>query len=130
MLDLTDLLVAVKTAAVQAVDASEPADACFGKVISTSPLKIQVEQKLTLGAAQLVLTRNVTDFETEVTVDWKTEKTEKDTGDVFSYEDHLHAIKGRKKIIIHNGLVVGDKVVLLQQKGGQKYIVLDRVVKV
>lgn len=115
MLDMNDFLVAVKKAALEAVNASEPADACFGTVTSVSPLQIQVEQKLTLGAAQLVLTRNVTNYETEVTVDWKTELND--------------SVNGKKKITIHNGLVVGDKVLLFQQKGGQKYIVLDRVVK-
>jgi hypothetical protein len=33
-----------------------------------------------------------------------------------------------KTITIHNALVVGDEVILLKKKGGQKYIVLDRVV--
>ena len=115
MLDLNDLLVVMKKAALEAMNASEPADIHFGKVISVSPLQIQVEQKMTLGAAQLVLTRNVTDYETEVTIDWKTEANDRMTG--------------KKKITIHNDLKVGENVVLFQQKGGQKYIVLDRVVK-
>ena len=42
-------LEAVKRAAVEAVDAKKPVLVLFGTVISDSPLKIQVEQKLTLG---------------------------------------------------------------------------------
>ena len=30
-------------------------------------------------------------------------------------------------ITIHNGLVVGDKVILIRQQGGQKFVVLDRI---
>lgn len=105
MLDLTDLLNIVKKAAVDAVNASQPADFYFGKVTSVKPLKILVEQKMTLGSAQLVLTRNVTDFKTKVTIDEKKEMT------------------------VHNALRIGDEVILLKKKGGQKYLVLDRVVK-
>jgi hypothetical protein len=100
-----------------------------GTVTSISPLKIQVEQKKTLTKVQLVLTRNVTDFETEVTVDWKTESKSGGSGD-SAFSSHNHDVKGKKKIKIHNALKVGDKVVLLKQHGGQKYLVVDRVVKV
>ena len=106
MLDANDLLNIVKKAALEAVNASQPSDFCFGKVTSTKPLKILVEQKMTLGAAQLVLTRNVKDFKTKVTID-----------DVM------------KTLTIHNALQLGDEVILLKKKGGQKYLVLDRVVK-
>lgn len=42
---------------------------------------------------------------------------------------HSHSIKLEKKtIIIHNGLQVDDKVILLRMQGGQQYIVLDKVV--
>lgn len=119
MLDANDLLNAIKKAAMDAVNTSQPSDFCFGKVMSTNPLKISIEQKLTLGSVQLVLTRNVTDYTTTVTVDWSSEQG----------GDHNHSIKGRKQMTIHNGLKVGEDVVLLKQKGGQKYLVLDRVTK-
>lgn len=79
-----------------------------------------------LGEGQLILTRNVTDFVTEVTVDWNTENKGGGSG-YASYETHKHPIKGRKKITVHNGLVVGDEVILIRQQGGQKYIVVDRI---
>lgn len=105
MRDANDLLNIVKKAALEAVNASQPSDFCFGKVISIKPLKISVEQKMTLGSAQLLLTRNVTDFKTQIT----------------DYE--------KREITIHNALRVGDEVILLKKKGGQKYLVLDRAVK-
>ena len=128
MLDANDLLNIVKKAALEAVNASQPSDFCFGKVISTNPLKISVEQKMTLGVAQLVLTRNVTDFKTKVTLNWLTETTSGGSGD-SSFASHSHALSGKKEITIHNALQVGDEVILLKKKGGQKYLVLDRVVK-
>ncbi len=40
---------------------------------------------------------------------------------------HKHAVKGRKKLRLFNGLQVGERVLLLRWQGGQKYLVLDRV---
>lgn len=129
MLDGNNLLEIIKKAANEANEASEPSDFCYGKVTSTSPLKILVEQRMELGKAQLVLTRNVTDFETDVTVNWKTENRAGGSLEA-AYESHNHDIEGRKKILVYNKLKVGDEVVLLKKKGGQKYLVLDRVVTV
>lgn len=127
MLDAHDLLNIVKKAALDAVNASQPSDFRFGKVISTKPLKISIEQKMTLGAAQLVLTRNVTDYKTKVTVNWESENKSGGSGE-SSFASHSHSVSGMKELTIHNALQVDDEVVLLKQKGGQKYLVLDRVV--
>lgn len=67
MPDAVELTKAMKRAAVEAMNASKPVEVCFGKVTSTSPLKILVEQKLPLGEGQLVLCRNVTDHKTYIT---------------------------------------------------------------
>ena len=40
---------------------------------------------------------------------------------------HKHSISGTKSITVHNALVTGDKVTLIQQSGGQKFVVLDKV---
>lgn len=135
MADYTELLKVMKQAGMEATNAECPVIICFGKVVSKSPLKINVDQKMTLGSAQLVLSRNVTDYETDITVEWETGKelskhkhmvdgTESDEVDL----KHSHDIKGKKKITIHNSLVKGDEVILLRQQGGQKYIVVDKVV--
>ena len=62
--DWTGLIEAIKKAALDAVNATKPVAVLFGKVVSASPLKINVEQKMTLEGAQLILTRNVTDHPT------------------------------------------------------------------
>lgn len=129
MADMVELMKTIKKAALDAVNASKPVEICFGKVTSVSPLKILVEQKMTLGKEQLVLTRNVTDYKTYIT-----------GGNVQDYyytgsnlsgsapvsPSHVHAI-GKVQITVHNGLVVGDEVILLRQQGGQKYIVVDKI---
>jgi len=125
--DFNDLLNTIKRVSVEAVMASKPTAVVYGKVISTSPLKISVEQKLTLTSAQLVLTRNVTDYEVSMTVDHVTENTSGGSGEA-SFASHNHAYQGKKLFTVHNGLVVGDEVLLIQMQGGQRYIVMDRVI--
>jgi len=124
--DAIGLVKAMKKAAVEAVKAEKPAETCFGRVTSASPLKILVEQKMTLGEAQLILSRHVTDFTVETTVDWLTESQGGGSGEA-SFAAHDHAVKGKKKITVHNGLVAGDEVILIRRQGGQKYIVVDRI---
>lgn len=124
--DANELVGTLKRAALEAVEAGKPAGVHFGEVVGVSPLKINVEQKLVLSEKQLVLCRNVTDFTTEVAVDWQTENKSGGSGEA-SFASHNHAVRGRKKITVHNGLVVGDKVILLRQQKGQKFIVWDRI---
>ena len=57
--DAVELMKLIKKAAIQAVEASKPVQICFGLVKSTKPLKIYVDQKMTLGEKQLILSRNV-----------------------------------------------------------------------
>lgn len=117
MADIGELVREIKRAAVGAVEAGKPCGVFFGTVKSASPLEILVEQKLTLTAGQLILTRAVTDFDTEITVEWETQTAQL----------HTHPIKGRKKIKVHNALEVGERVALIRLAGGQKYLVADRV---
>ena len=119
MPNYSELVKVMKQAGVEATNASVPVTVCFGKVMGIAPLQVLVDQKMTLGMAQLVLTKSVTDYETEITIEWETEDS----------EEHNHTMTGKKKMLIHNSLVVGDELVLLRQQGGQKYIVIDRVGK-
>lgn len=129
MADYTPLLKVMKQTVKETEHASCPVQVCFGKVISAAPIKIQVDQKITLGKAQLVLTRNVSDYETELTVsEWETKETSGGSGE-SSFASHKHGFDSTKKrTTIHNALKAGEEVVLLRQQGGQKYIVLDRMV--
>ncbi len=146
--DAAGLVKILKKTAVEAMDATKPVNVCFGTVESVMPLQINVEQKMILGSAQLTLSRNVTDFSVDVTADWQTESHAQTTGQECQGEtepggnpehahkfkmqgggggSHDHKISGKKKIILHNALAVGEIVILLRQQGGQKYIVLDRI---
>lgn len=140
---------AVKRAAVEAVNATKPVNIMFGVVLSVEPLKIQLEQKAILGQKMLALTRNVTDYTVEISLDHETEPAL--NTHVHSYSGntdsagsgphahgysgettptnltHTHAYKGKKTFTIHNALKVGERVVLLRIQGGKKYIVLDRL---
>lgn len=147
--DAVALVKAMKRTALEAVEASKPVNVCFGQVVSTSPLKINVEQKMVLGQKQLVLSRNVTDFQTWITVQWETGSAlsshkhglSGNTGE-YGEDSHTHAlsgntestnlkhqhdIAGKKEITIHNALKVGDEVILIRQQKGQKYVVIDRI---
>ena len=146
--DAGRLVEAVKRAALDAVEAGKPVNVCFGLVLGTSPLQVRVEQKMTLGMGQLVLSRNVTDYETEVEVDWETGEEGQDhshrqitaigdgldpaAGEVpgggtgSQSARHTHRVTGRKKIRVCNRLKAGDQVVLVRVQEGQKFLVLDR----
>lgn len=104
MADFSSIIEAAKKAALSAVESSKPSGVYFGTVINSRPLKINVEQKLTLESAQLILVRNVTDYNVEMTV-----------------------AEEQQVVTVHNGLVNGDRVILLRVQGGQKYVVFDRI---
>lgn len=124
MLDSKNLVELIKQISADTEKTASPCDFCYGKVISESPIQILVEQKLTLSEMQLVLTRNVTDFEIEV--DFKDEKVLKNEPAPTAHE---HII-GKHKITVPNSLKTGELVILLRQRGGQKYLVLDRTVSI
>ena len=129
--DANELVDTLKRAAVGAVEAGKPVNVYFGEVVSASPLKINVEQKMILTEKQLVLSRNVTDFKTKITAG--NIKNYYYTGDVNSgtapvSPSHVHAV-GTIEVTVHNGLAVGDGVILIRQQEGQKFIVVDRIGK-
>ncbi len=128
--DINELMQVLKKASVEAIEAAKPVQTCFGKVVSVSPLQIAIEQKMTLGKAQLILTRNVTDHTIKITGgnirDYYYAGGTPDTATVPVSPPHGHAI-GEMEITVHNGLVTGDEVLLVRQQEGQKYIVVDRI---
>lgn len=130
MSNANELVEILKRAAVEAVEAQKPIHVYFGKVVSATPLKINVEQKMELGEKQLILSRNVTNFKTSITGgnvknnDAMGFTTDSETAPVFF--SHVHAI-GTMELTVHNGLVVGEEVILIRQQGGQKFVVWDRI---
>ena len=128
MADANGLVEAMKRAARDEREASKPVNVYFGEVVSKSPLRINVEQKMVLGEQQLVLARNVTDYMTTVTVKWITGTgVLPSNGGTAVPPPHVHGVAGTQSLTVHNALEVGDEVILIRQQGGQKFIVVDRI---
>ena len=116
----------IKQAAMEAQESSKPVNILFGTVLSASPLKIQVDQKSIYTSKMLILTRNVTDFEVDMTVNHTTEDKGGGSG-AAAYEAHKHAYVGKKTFKVHNALKAGEKVLLIRVQQGKKFVVIDRV---
>lgn len=128
MRDAKDIIYSLKKAAIDAIDARQDCDYIYGTVISEEPLLISIAQGIDLTDKQLELTRNVTDYKINVSLEnWSTEYKSGGSGQ-SSYASHNHDISSEKEMVIRNALKSGEKVILLRKKGGQKYLVLDRVV--
>ena len=152
---MADLIETVKKIVQGVLNESSPCNVLFGTVTSANPLEITVEQKLKLTKDVVNYTTTATiewntnkvnqnvnhnhsisgninvdssispndnnaKITNKVTSALETEQYTKDLG-------HMHSIAGTKSITINNALKQNDKVILLQQAGGQKYIVLDKV---
>ncbi len=131
---MSELLQIIKQAAAEQNEAGKPVAVMMGKVVSTSPLKIQIDQKLTLSESALILTKSVIDYSVNMTVNHATESHTHahsyiDDSSTRTTETNTHnnAYAGTKAFAVHNKLKVGDNVVLLRVQGGQKFIVLDIV---
>ncbi len=118
MADINDLLTVIKQAALDAVENVKPVALLFGSVTDTKPLSIKIDQRMTLTESFLILTKNVTKYTTVIEVDDETETA----------VEHTHKIKGKKKIIVDNSLKTGDIVLMVREQGGQRFIVIDKVV--
>ncbi len=101
----SDLLQVIRRIAVQTVAAGKPCDYVIGTIKKENPLEVSISKSLTLYEEFLDLSRNVTDFDTEVTIQGS-----------------------RLKVTVHNSLKKGDKVWMIQKPKGQRYLILDRVV--
>lgn len=157
----------IKQASLEVQNQNKPVNVMIGTVINTIPLQIQVSQKLVLNKAQLILSRNVTEYNIEMTVSHDTEGYKKiidathnhgtaefdaQTGhvhkdgaeletsnaeirtihkhnDVSQIYDisHSHRYLGKKVFKVHKSLKKGEKVILIQETGGQRFYVIDRV---
>ncbi len=118
----SNLIQLIQQIAVNAVKAMKPCDYIVGTVVSEKPLKIKVSQALTLEEEFLHLTRNVTDFETEFTLE------QIGIYHVVHIDPPTDTWADKQKVTIHNALKTGEKVLMIQKSGGQDFIVIDRVV--
>ena len=134
MLNSSDFVKVIKKSAIEAVNNSKPADIFYGTVQSISPLTIFIDQKLILSEKFLIIPESLTDYETEISFDdpsikqvfttWDMEETSESTPSKISFKEKI-----KHKITVYNSLKTGEKVILLRQQGGQKYMIVDRVVE-
>lgn len=132
----------IKMIALNAMGSVQLTDVTFGQVTKVNPLEITVDQKNVLTESYIVLTNMVKDHTVDMTVSMTTENDAylnpshthgngnngQPTTDTSDFDvTHMHDIKGRKKITLHYGLTIGEKVVLLKMQGGQRYVVIDRI---
>ena len=100
-----NLLETIKTAAIDAINTTKPVEIVLGIVLSVAPLKIELEQKLSLSETFVIVPEELTNRTVKIIID-----------DV------------EKEIEIKNALQVGDKLALAKIQGGQKYLIISRLV--
>lgn len=94
----------MKRIMLQAVEAGDPCDLIPGTVVSVSPASVQIDQKTTVKGGQVLVPRRLTDHT----------------------ETMVIPQLGEVDVTVKNGLKPGERVLLLQKKGGQQYLVLER----
>jgi hypothetical protein len=119
----SDLIPLIKKAALDAMDNTQLCDLRYGRVISTSPLKVKVTDQFIIPASLLVVPQHLTNYKMTVNVDWTTN----DNSEPETVDSHNHGIRGTKTMTVYNALQTGDKVALLRKQGGNSYFILDRV---
>lgn len=118
---------AIKQLVMQTLQNTELSDVVSGEVINDNPLQIKIDSKIILTDEFLVLTNNVRDYETTVDYIEVTESEEETDTEETDKEETPEPTSKTAKCTIHNALKVGDNVLLLQQSGGQMFIVLDKI---
>lgn len=123
--DFHRIVGAIKEIVVNTIRSLSLSDIEIGEVVSTDPLIIQTESKIPLDASSIVLTKNTSLHSIDMSVDHLTENRA-GGGGYAEYASHNHEYKGRKTYLVHNELLVGEKVILLRESGGQRYIAIDK----
>ncbi|SEU26596.1 DUF2577 domain-containing protein [Paenibacillus sp. NFR01] len=92
----------IKKASLGAVANTNPVSLAYGLVTVADPLEVELNQRIRLSGAALVLPETVMESSVE-----------------FNGTKHT----------VRRGLMPGDRVLLMRMQGGQSYIVLDRLVE-
>ncbi|RXZ84909.1 DUF2577 domain-containing protein [Paenibacillaceae bacterium] len=119
------LLGTIKQAGAGAVDAAGPVAIVFGVVEEASPLAVRVDQRFKLTREFLIVPESLVHFELALA---HTHEYGGEGGGGTATGTTAPALPA-EPVVIRRGLEVGDKLLLLRMQGGQKYIILDRVVE-
>lgn len=108
----------------------------YGTVESVSPLTVRIDSKKLLQEEDMILSHLVRDYAVDITVQhstdsifgsWNTNHGHPNVSSAPIPVDHEHEYKGRKKILLHFGLIEEEKVALIRIEGGQMYYLIDRL---
>ncbi|PJJ30547.1 DUF2577 domain-containing protein [Lacrimispora celerecrescens] len=94
----------MKRIVLKAMEEGDPCDIIPGTVIKVSPLSVQINQKTTISGDQILVPEHLTDHA------------------------ELMSIPGigEVSVTVKGGLQSGQRVLMLQKRGGQQYAVIDR----
>lgn len=129
-----NLLQIIKKAALDAVINTNPANMVFGVVESINPLKVRLDQFLTLDQAFLIIpdiflgkeiTVSFTDCDTHIKYYIEPEE---EGDDPIEVQMDVQASGDKLTFNIQDELKENDKLALLQLQGGQKYFILSKVI--
>ncbi|MEK5235471.1 DUF2577 domain-containing protein [Paenibacillus sp. FSL L8-0470] len=95
------MLEAIKRAAQEAVDAAGPVQVQLGVVTKVNPLEVLVDNRLSLTEDFLIIPETLLGLTVAI---------------------------GLQEIEIRKPLASGDKLLLIRMQGGQRYVIMDRVV--
>lgn len=110
---MKEMVDAVKMATDNMIESKKLTGVYQGLVVETAPLKIKIDQKLSISGKQIVLTDAVQDHDVEITLHGITDSD----GDSLS---------GKTTITFHKDLQIGETVLLVRRQGGQQFMVVGR----
>ncbi len=101
-------------------------DITIGTVINVDDLKIKIDDKLFLTKNDVILSRNLTNYEVEMIVEHKTENKSGGSSE-SAFASHNHDYTGTKVFKVLKELKVDDKIILIKKSGGNIYYALEKV---
>lgn len=109
------MLDVIRQAALTAMEAGNPVAVMFGTVTNINPLEVNVDQRFTLDADFLIVPDSLIKYEIELKHSHQVSNGT--TGEALT-----------EPVVIRPGLQVNDRVLLFRVQGGQKYLIMDKVV--
>ncbi len=94
----------IKKIVLQAEAAGSPCDVIPGVVAGTAPIAVRIDQKTTVAGPQVLVPRHLTDYAAQMDIPGL----------------------GTVTVTVKNALKPGEQVLMIQKRGGQQYLVVDR----
>lgn len=131
-----ELLEVIQEVALRTQEASQPTQFQIGKVTATNPLKLSIHPAMPeIEQSMLYLTEGVVEKKIPIVTHSHTISDTYTGGGSCSTElSHIICQEHGQELpiedgylILNRGLQVGDKVLLLQVEGGQRFLILSRL---